>query len=94
MQLELDAREVKLLLGLLESAGRERRDPPTGGSVRDRQPGPIDRGRVEGLKLKLRGPGANEKHREQVIDHSLEESFPASDPPARSVVREKEDGGR
>jgi hypothetical protein len=87
MQLELDGNEVKLLLKLLEGALRERR-PGTAGSPGDREHGTLDRGRVEGLKRKLQGPTASEGHREHVVDHSIEESFPASDPPARSVARE------
>ena len=87
MQLELDGAEVKLLLGLLDGACRER-GSSGGGSMRDRAHGVVDRGRVEGLKRKLKGPTASESHREHVVDHSIEESFPASDPPARSSARE------
>ena len=40
--------------------------------------------RLEAILARL-----SEAHREEVLDESLEESFPASDPPARSVVSER-----
>jgi len=93
MHLELDAQEAKLLIMLLESAGRERKTVAGAGSIHDRQGAPLDRGRVEGLKRKLKGETASESHRESLIDHSLEESFPASDSPARSAAGDAEGGG-
>lgn len=89
MNVELNPDEVALLHRLLQDAERGHRE-------RLREGAGAEHGRLadewkllDGLRGKLRDPRRDEKHREAVVDHAVEESFPASDPPAHSVVKEE-----
>lgn len=89
MNVELSADEVALLHRMLEDAERGHRERLRAGAGADHGRLADEWKLLDGLRGKLRDPERETKHREAVVDHAVEESFPASDPPAHSVVKEE-----
>jgi hypothetical protein len=87
MRVSLDTDEVRLLTDLIQAAERER------ASLIGRASSPAERDRLEKETQQLAALRQRlaELHREEVLDESSEESFPASDSPARSVVKDRRD---
>jgi hypothetical protein len=85
MRISLDPDEIRILTQVIQSAQSERSR-----NIADARSSE-ERARLEGevrLLEEIRARLAV-AHREDVIDESVEETFPASDPPARSAVRER-----
>jgi len=88
MKLELDSAEVELLLGVLEAADRDRLHQIHHAAAREfRERLRSEADLIERLRARLAGRASGVSHREEILDESVEESFPASDPPARSSAR-------
>jgi|KBSSwiStaDraftv2_1062776.scaffolds.fasta_scaffold2795444_1 thiamine kinase-like enzyme len=84
MRLSLTSEEFALLTKVLHTAQAEREQGVVQSqSVENRQVLEHEIEELQALRRRL-----TELHREEIVDESSEESFPASDPPARSVARE------
>jgi hypothetical protein len=85
MRIGLDPDEVDVLTKVIQVALMERsRVMAAGPSAEDRAILERETRVLEHIRRRLA-----EAHREEVLDESVEETFPASDPPARSVVRDR-----
>ena len=85
MRVALDPDEIQVLIPVIHSAHAERERALA--AARSSQ----ERSRLENEVRVLEEIRARltVAHREAVVDESVEETFPASDPPARGVVRER-----
>ncbi|TMQ71392.1 MAG: hypothetical protein E6K80_05745 [Candidatus Eisenbacteria bacterium] len=88
MRVGLDPDEAQLLTRLISAAQDERSER----IARARSPEDLARLEKEARMLETLRVRLAEAHREEILDESVEETFPASDPPARSVVRDRPRG--
>jgi len=89
MRVQLGAEEVEVLDKVLKATHEERlRQIHHADSREYRALLEHEASLIEGIRIKLAGTPAVD-HREEMIDEGLEETFPASDPPAHSIVSER-----
>ena len=84
MRVSLDPEEAQLLSQVIQAAQAERSRLIT----RAERPEDLARLEKEARVLEQLRLRLDEAHREEMIDESSEESFPASDPPARSLAND------
>ncbi len=83
MRLHFDREESQILAQVIQSALEARARLAATAAPPDRARIETESRLLEGLRRRLA-----EAHREEVLDESVEETFPASDPPAHSVPGE------